>query len=198
MTQPDFERARQYALERLTYDLSPLYYYHSLWHTQEEVVVAAERLAEKEGVMGEPLLLLQTAAWFHDVGCIIQRTEHEAIGAGIVLAVLPGFGYSREQIRMVQGMIMATRLPQTPHTLLEQILADADLDVLGRDDFLARNADLRAELAAFGTVWGEAEWNHDQLKFLLEHRYFTAAAQSLREAQKRRHIEMVRGLLAAE
>ena len=28
-------------------------------------------------------------------------------------------------------MIMATRLPQSPHGLLQEILADADLDVLG-------------------------------------------------------------------
>jgi len=189
LTQPDFERAKQYALERLTRDLSPDYHYHSLWHTQEDVVPAAERLAEKEGITGESLLLLRTAAWFHDVGCIVQRAEHEAIGVGIVLTVLPGLGYSRDQLRIIQGMIMATRLPQTPHTLLDQILADADLDALGREDFVARNTALRAELAAFGVFWTDQDWRENQINFLREHHYFTAVARSLRQAQKQLNLE---------
>ena len=196
MTQPDFERARQYARERLTRDLSPDYHYHSLWHTQNEVVPAAERLAEQESVSGDSLLLLRTAAWFHDLGCIVQRTEHEAIGVGIAQAVLPALGYSRDQLRAIQNMVMATRLPQTPHSLLDQILADADLDVLGRHDFFSRNAALRAELAAFGITWPERLWNQNQIDFLQAHQYFTSAARNLRNEQKQRHIEILIALVA--
>lgn len=196
MTQPDFERARQYALERLTRDLSPDYHYHSLWHTQNEVVPAAERLAEQESVTGDSLLLLRTAAWFHDLGCIVQRTEHEAIGVGMAQAVLPALGYLGDQLRAIQNMIMATRLPQTPHSLLDQILADADLDVLGRHDFFSRNAALRVELAAFGVTWLDRQWHQNQIDFLQAHHYFTSAARNLRDGQKQQHIKLLMDLVA--
>ena len=45
MDQPDFKRARQYALERLERELPPTLIYHSLAHTRDDVVPAAERLA---------------------------------------------------------------------------------------------------------------------------------------------------------
>src|SRR5690242_17751567 len=55
--QPDFARAHAYALARLERELSPALCYHSVAHTRDDVVVAAERLAALEGVDGEALLL---------------------------------------------------------------------------------------------------------------------------------------------
>jgi uncharacterized protein len=68
MERPDLERARVYALERLSRELSPRLTYHSLAHSQQDVVPAVERLTLSEGVAGRDLLLLLTAAYFHDVG----------------------------------------------------------------------------------------------------------------------------------
>jgi uncharacterized protein len=53
MHQPDFERAKQYALERLEQDLSPALTYHCLTHTRDDVMPAAERLAALKRVIGE-------------------------------------------------------------------------------------------------------------------------------------------------
>ena len=195
MDQPDFERARQYALERLERELPPTLFYHSLAHTRDDVVPAAERLAALEGVEGEALLLLRTAAFYHDLGHVEHYTNHEAIGVRIAAAVLPHFGYSTAHIQVVRGIIIATKLPQSPHTLLEEIMADADLDVLGRDDFLARNQDLRAERAALGMPTTDEEWYSSQLEFIQTHRYFTAAARNLRDAKKQQNIEEMVKLL---
>src|SRR3989304_3776280 len=89
MSSPDFERARQYALDRLERELSPALVYHSLVHTRDDVGPAAERLADLEGVTGEARLLLLTAAYFHDIGFTLQREDHEALGAGLVREGLP-------------------------------------------------------------------------------------------------------------
>jgi len=188
MTHPDFELAQQYALERLERELSPRLVYHSLWHTRDEVVPAVERLAALEGVTSEALLLLRTGAWYHDIGCLVQRPDHEAIGVGIAYAALPRFGYSAEHLRVITGLILATKLPQTPHTLLEEILADADLDVLGREDFFARSAALRAETEALGQPTTDAGWNQGQQAFLQNHRYFTPSAHRLRDPQKAQNV----------
>ena len=195
MAQPDFEAARQYALERLEHDLSPAYVYHSLIHTRDEVAPAAERLAGLEGVDDDALLLLRTAAYYHDIGLARQRAHHEAAGVRIATTTLPSFGYSPMQIRAIGGMIMATRLPQNPHTQLEQLLADADLDVLGRLDFMPRNQALRAEMAAFGAPIGDAQWYGEQLRFMQTHHYWTAAAHALRDVQKRHNCAALQRLL---
>lgn len=187
-SQPDFVGAERYALARLEHDLPAALVYHSLTHTRDDVVPAVERLAGRAGVVGEALLLLRTAALFHDIGFIEQRAEHEAAGARIAAAVLPSLGFQPGQIATVLGMIMATRLPQSPHTLLEQLLADADLDVLGRDDFLVRNELLRAEFRAYGTVMSDAAWYSGQLSFLSQHRYWTHAAAELRGSGKRANV----------
>ena len=195
MDQPDFERAKQYALERLERELPPTMFYHSLAHTRDDVVPAAERLAALEGVEGEALLLLRTAAFYHDLGHVEQYTDHEAIGVRIAAEVLPHFGYSTAHIQVVRGIIIATKLPQSPRALLEEIMADADLDVLGRDDFLARNQDLRAERVALGMLTTDEEWYSGQLEFIQTHRYFTAAARTLRDARKQQNIEEMVKLL---
>ena len=181
---PDFDQARRYVVTRLEQELPPQRVYHNVAHTRDEVALAAERLAAAEGIQGETLLLLRTAAWFHDIGFIQQGLDHEVIGAQIAAQVLPRFGYSSDQIAAIRGMIMATRLPQSPCTLLEQIIADADLDLLGCDDFIARNYDLRAEMATYGQTMTDEEWYVSQLEFLQGHRYFTAAAHAQRAAGK--------------
>ena len=196
-TQPDFVSARAYALARLERELSPVLCYHSVTHTRDDVVVAAERLAAQEGVAGEALLLLRTAAYFHDLGFVERREQHEAIGVRVASEVLPRFGYRPDQIALITGMILATRLPQTPHTLLECILADADLDVCGRDDFLTMNSCLRAELATAGNAASDREWYAGQLNFLRAHRYWTAAARAIRDPVKRANIAALERLLAA-
>ena len=195
--QPDLARARQYVVKRLSTELAPQYVYHSLHHTLDDVAPAAERLAALSGIEGEDLLLLMTAAYFHDIGFVVNRANHEVIGADIARTVLPGMGYQPEQIDAICGMIMATRLPQSPRTILEKILADADLDLLGRADFFERNAALRAELAAFGAAPNDYEWHLSQLQFARHHDYQTPAALALRQAGKEANIAALERLVEA-
>jgi len=196
MDQPDFERAMAYALARLSRELSPKLTYHSLAHTQLDVVPAAERLAALEGVTDPDLMLLCTAAYFHDIGYVEQWADHEVIGVRIVRTILPRFGYGPAHIEAISGMIMATRIPQRPDDLLQAILADADLDLLGRTDYLDLSHALRAERAALGHVSTDQEWYGRQLKFIQSHRFLTAAAQRLREAKQQENIEMMARLFA--
>jgi uncharacterized protein len=196
VSQLSFERAKHYALERLERELPSTLCYHTLAHTRDDVVLAAERLAAMEEVTGEELLLLRAAAYLHDLGFIVQHADHEAISARIACEVLPGFGYSPTQIKVITGIIMATQLPQSPRNLLEEILADADLDVLGRDDFWERNQTLRAELAAIGKPMTDEQWFSEQCKFIQGHRYWTVAARTLRDARKQENVAGMAMLLA--
>jgi hypothetical protein len=110
---------------------------------------------------------------------------------------LPWFGYTAAEIAQVGVIILATRLPQAPQTVLGQILADADLDLLGRDDFVVRNQELRLELAAFGTLIRDRDWYVAQLDFVHQHRYWTEAARQLRDAQKQVNISLLQQFAAS-
>jgi uncharacterized protein len=194
--EPNFELARQYALDRLEKELPDNLHYHSVVHTRDEVVPAAERLAAMEAVSREDLLLILTAAYFHDLGFIQQARGHEATGAGIAAQVLPDFGYNPLQVQAIASMIMATKLPQSPQNLAEMILADADLDQLGAPEFLARNRDLHLERLSMGDNTSEELWYEGQLNFLRNHSYWTHSAHALRDAGKQQNIEELARMLA--
>lgn len=191
---PDVERACSYALDRLARELAPEYAYHSLAHTLD-VVREAERLASITGLAQDAVLLLRTAAHYHDLGFVRQRSAHEITSVRIARDVLPQFGYLPLQLDAIGAMIMATRLPQTPQTLAEQLLADADLAILGLPSFVERNTALRREVAlAQGEAIPDDEWYRQQYTFLRQHRYFTDAARRLYGAQKARNLAYLRQL----
>lgn len=188
MKQLNLQSAKSYALTRLTEDITTTRVYHSITHTLDEAAPAVEKLAALEGVDGEDLILLCTAVYFHDIGFVESNGNHEQVGARIASAVLPGFGYQPVQVQTIQNLILATRLPQSPKTHLEEILADADLVILGKDTFMERNQDLRAEMANYGEPVTDDIWFGEQLCFLCTHSYFTEAAHNWLDAGKEKNI----------
>jgi len=192
---PNFENARDYVLNRLEHELSPNLTYHCLDHTQKEAIPAADQLATLEKVGNEERLLLLTAVYYHDLGFIRQRQDHESISIQIAEETLPSFGYSEVQIGVIRGIIRATCLPQSPTMLLEMIMADADLDYLGHADFWKRSNDFRQELDHYGTKFTDQEWYIYQLRFMEAHTYFTKSERRLRETIKQQHIAELKHLL---
>jgi uncharacterized protein len=196
MTRIDFEKIKENVLMRLAAQLPRGLYYHGIHHTYHDVLPAAERFAEEEGISDADFLLVQTAALYHDVGYIESNLEHEAIGARIVEAELPRWGYDPDQIHKISNMILATKIPQAARTLLEQIICDADMDSLGREDFFITSHSLRLELRLHsGLVISVKDWYIRQLKFLQSHVYFTDAARRLREPGKQQNIAQLKDLL---
>jgi uncharacterized protein len=189
--------AREYVLSRLATELSERLTYHCLAHTRDDVIPAAMRLAKLASLGEADTLLLEVGALFHDLGFVEQRDGHERIGVRIARSVLPTYGVSAPELDVIEGLIMATKLPQSPRTLLEQLIADADLDVLGRDDFFTINEALRLEMEAAGFPSTLEAWQRAQLAFLEGHTYFTAVAGALRNAGKQRNIVCLRERLHA-
>jgi predicted metal-dependent HD superfamily phosphohydrolase len=142
-------------------------------------------------------VLVKTAALFHDSGFIKNKhAGHEAEGCIMVREVLPGFGYKPEDIERICAMIMATKIPQSPNNLLEEILCDADLDYLGREDFFTIGRSLFEELQDYDLIQGEQSWNRLQVSFLNAHRFFTDTNKTLREPVKRSYLEDLQELVA--
>ncbi len=191
----EFRQVRKFILHKLKNELPRSLTYHSTEHIKD-VYRSARKLAKMENVKGEDLTLLLTAVLFHDSGFIWQLHEHERVSCEIVQKHLPDYGYSSEQIERICNMIMATKIPQTPHNLLEEIICDSDLDYLGREDFFQIGSGLFKELCMFDVVTNENDWNRMQIRFLESHHYFTESAKQLRKAKKEEYIAMVKGKLA--
>jgi len=192
----NYRAAEEYILHRLRTELSEKLLYHGLEHTLD-VLQAAERLCVSEGVSGREVALIKTAALFHDAGFVHNRhAGHEHEGCLIAREALPHFGYAPDDIEAICGMIMATRIPQTPTNLLEEILCDADLDYLGRSDFYRIGRNLYEELLAYGLLNGEEAWNRLQVSFLTAHHYHTRTNIARREPVKQQYLEELRLLVA--
>lgn len=190
-----YETLKTSILNRLTEQLPSHLYYHGVHHTVD-VLEAVQRLGDSESVSESDMELLKVAALFHDSGFLENPSNHENIGCIYARRELPSYGYSASDIEKICGMIMATRYPQHPQNRLEEILCDADLDYLGRDDFFSIGKTLFEELKAAGRLSTEKEWNRLQVNFLSTHHYFTKTANETRNAAKEAHFSKVRELLA--
>lgn len=191
----DFEAAKSYALDILENHLSANLYYHSAMHTRDDVVPATVWLAQQENIKDADTFLLLTAAWYHDLGYVTGVDDHETRSKRLAAQVLPRFGYTPEQIATIQRLIEATRVPQQPKTHLEEIIADADLDTLGRPDFFETSYLLYIELLSLGQRITPWEWVDRQLNFLQTHTYFTTTAKTKREPVKQENINVLVQLL---
>jgi len=193
----DFEGAKKYTLKRLSSELNDKLHYHSVEHTLD-VLDAVTRLAKMEQVNSHDLTLLKTAALFHDLGFVETYNGHEEASIKIAKEVLPAYGYSPEDLKVIEGLIYATEIPQKPKTHLEEIMADADLDYLGRDDLYVIGQRLQYEWQLHGIVSSLREWHEKQLKFLKVHNYFTKSAKKLRYNRKQENIKELETLMCVK
>jgi len=189
---PDlFTSIKQPILSRLENELDPRLGYHNITHTLD-ILEQAEVLAKQENVTDKhDLLLLKTAAVFHDSGFLFVYKGHEEKGCEIASDSLRNV-FSEEDIKKVCGMIMATKIPQTPNTLLEQIICDADLDYLGRNDFEPISRNLYKEFIFFKIIPEDIIWDHIQIKFFESHHYFTGTSISKRNEKKLKHLNILK------
>jgi len=128
-----YQEVKELMIERLSNDLPDELHYHGVHHTLDVLNVCVERAGQVELTENDKTLLC-TAAIFHDCGFLNELKEHEKAGVEIARKVLPDFGYEATDIDCIVGMIMATKIPQSPKTKLERIICDADLDYLGRPE----------------------------------------------------------------
>ncbi len=174
-------------LDILKQELPPELSYHSYEHTLD-VLHAAEQIAKGENVSLDEMLLLKTAAVFHDMGYIHSRENHEQKSCSIARKILSSEGIKAEAIEKICELILATQVPQKPKDKLGQIICDADLDYLGRDDYFPISQNVFKEFKYFGLLNDENEWKKMQIKFLESHKYFTKTANNLRNSKKEENL----------
>lgn len=189
---PDFfSSIKQSIITKLEKGLDPRLGYHNVAHTLD-VFEQSQVIAHNEGVKDEhDLLLLKIAAVFHDSGFLYVYKNHEEKSCEIATEYLKDT-FNSNDLKRIHGMIMATKIPQTPHNLLEQIICDADLDYLGRSDFEPISKSLYTEFLSYNIIPADCIWDHLQIKFFEIHHYFTKSEIEKRNKEKLKHLAILK------
>ena len=192
----NFKEVEQHIVGILKRDLPDNLYYHGLHHTMD-VLRSAELIGKQEKLSEHDMLLLKVAVLYHDSGFTKVYRNHEDVGCDMARADLPGFGFTPEEIELICGMIMATQIPQKPKNQLEYIIADADLEYLGTDDFERIGRTLFDEIKLYLNVESERQWNIIQMNFLKGHSYHTNFCKKHREVGKQKHLKEIERIVSA-
>lgn len=184
------QETEQYVLQFFTEKISSKYIFHDFEHTAQ-TVGATRGIAEGFEFDENDMALVEMAAWFHDTGYYEGPEEHEERSCAIATAFLKS-KISETDLEKVLGCIRATRIPQTPTTVMEQVLCDADLSHLGMKSYWDRTSKLRQEFALTRSkILSDREWIDFEINFMLGHEYHTAVARELFNKKKAKHIQQL-------
>lgn len=176
-------KLRRIVLKKLEADLPSYLTYHGLDHTLD-VLNICEQYIRRLNLPEDQRYLLRTGAIVHDMGFLKGPANHEEVGSGMAAEIMRGLGISEDDIQVVSGLVMATKIPQTPLTPLQMVICDADLDYLGREDYPEISLKLFEELKYMKVIETEDQWKNLQINFLKAHKFHTPFAIKNREPKK--------------
>ncbi|WP_259068096.1 Pycsar system effector family protein [Mucilaginibacter sp. X4EP1] len=186
------EKIAEYALEYFDVQDDKTFAYHNKKHTQN-VVDHTTEIANHYQVSPHDLFIVCAAAWFHDLGYIVDRDHHETQSALIAENFLRSKDVGETDIKAIKSCIMATKMPQKPVSLLEKIICDADLYHLGTDDFSKKNKLLLKEYNNLNNPpMDKLDWQKKSIVFLEAHQYHTDYCQQLLNDGQQKNIEMLK------
>lgn len=187
------EKVKQYVIRFFKTKEDGKFAYHNLSHT-EAVVSNAAAIASHYQLGEKETFIVTTAAWFHDTGYFTgEPFDHETRGADLAARFLNGLALDGETIEAVRRCIIATRIPQSPHTLIEQIVCDADLYHFGTDNFPERNKLMRKEAEwRLGRKIPKNEWRRGTIRLMEKHHYQTDYCRGLLQDKKNQNLKALK------
>lgn len=185
-----FQSIYKKVISRLELELPEWLYYHNSDHTRY-VLDKTILIAEKEQVTEKELFLLKLAALYHDTGFLIKRDGHEELSCEIATEELNEYKIQKSDIEKICQIILVTKIPQKPNSKLECILADADLEYLGTDQFFNLSEKLYKEVQHFEKI-SRKQWNKVQIEFMTKHKYHTSFCRQYREPKKLRNLAKIK------
>jgi predicted metal-dependent HD superfamily phosphohydrolase len=165
--------------------------YHNLQHTYE-VVRFTEFIGGVLNLDDKQLETAMIASWFHDLGYYKGHKGHEEVSALVASVFLKNFGCDKQMIAEIESCILATRIPQKPYTLVEEVVCDADLSHLASEHYFEKAESLRKEMEAYeGKEIDEDTWLLKNLIFFENHNYFTSYGKTILQPQKQKNYEKI-------
>ncbi|MEP3838087.1 MAG: Pycsar system effector family protein [Algibacter sp.] len=183
------EATEKFVINLLNEKLATSFTYHNITHTQR-VVEDAKTLAKLCNIDEDNKTLLVTAAWLHDTGYTKGTTKHEDESIKIAKTFLDGEKCSKNDIKVICDLILATKMDAVPNTFLERILRDADCAHIGSKNYFEISELLRKEWELlFNKTFDEIKWLDENIEFLsTKHRFYTPEAASIWDKRKGKNL----------
>lgn len=176
--------AEAFVRDLIEKEAPPELHYHDFGHTAN-VVRYAGIIGKASKLSDEEMHLIKIAALFHDIGYINSFERHEEESAKIATNYMNDKGFSQDNINIVMGCILSTKLEESPNTLIEKVLCDADFMHFAEDDYSEQSEMLRIE---FNSVekgkLSKKLFDIESLKIFNKHSYHTEYGQTVLQARK--------------
>lgn len=186
------ERVKQHVLSYFKIQNNESLIYHNRRHT-EDVVAAAKQIANHYQLDDKDFFIVIAASWFHDTGYMKSLENHEEHSAQIAEEFLRAQQADDDVITQVKDCIMATKVPQRPNGLLQEIICDADLFHLGTADFDDKNKLMRKECkTALNCDFNKQDWRNKTIRFMAAHHYHTDYAKMLLNDSKEKNLQSLK------
>ena len=181
--------AEKHVVRLLNTQLESGFVYHNLTHTQN-VVTKVTELADLAKLDAQSKKLLIVSAWFHDVGFTKSIDGHETHSAALATAFLKTQNCTTDEIKVINDLILATKMDFAPKTQLEKFIRDADCAHIGNKNFSDVTQLLKKELELTNRKkLTDTEWLDENINFLTEkHKFNSDLAVSLWEKGKSKNL----------
>ncbi|HVY01896.1 MAG TPA: hypothetical protein VHA12_03995 [Candidatus Nanoarchaeia archaeon] len=188
INQKDREKLEQ--VRAFSRKIMPKLPYHNFEHGLY-VVANATALGYMEGCTSKEIFLLETGGYTHDLIVIPGRTDNEERSAALASEYLKEIGYKNEEIAVNDLLVMSTKLPTNPSTLLEKIICDSDIWNIGGNEFWKSTEAVRQEYG----LTDLQRWYSQVLGFLDKQKFYTPTGKALRNAGLEKNKKLVSSLL---
>ena len=185
------ERTKEYVAGFIGEHFTEKICYHNIDHTVE-VVAFCELIGKKCRISNADMEIVMIAAWFHDTGYYLGCQDHEDASAEIARKYLSEQDCDDLYIKKVVNCILATKIPQSPKTLLEKILCDADLYHLSSDQFFEKSELLLQELKFENQEISDEMWLEGSKEFVEAHRYHTTYGKRVLFPRLIKNLQMLK------
>ena len=191
------DRIRNFIINELTSKSLGDCYYHGSEHSLEVEQACIDISKNEDSLTTREVELLRVASLSHDIGHIESMDNHEVLGCNFIIRTMPNFGYTEEDISLVKSLILVTKFPHKPKSLLENIICDADLSYIGTEKYSCQAEKLKKELVELHNYKFEDEkdWIEFQVSFLEKHVFFTKHAHENYNPTKKIIIEELKNKL---
>lgn len=183
-------KLRRIVLKELENGLPKHLTYHNLEHVLD-VLDVCNQYIKRGNIKGDDAFLLRIGAIVHDMGFLKSNINHEEVGAEMASEIMSSLNMDQEQIEVVRGLILATKIPQNPKTELQKIICDSDLDYLGRNDYPEISKRLYMEFKSTNVVKTDEDWKNLQISFLTKHEFHTPFAKKHRKPKKQTWLQKI-------
>jgi uncharacterized protein len=185
------QQAETYMTSLFKEKFSPEICFHNLLHTKT-VIHAVKEIGSHSGLSDDQMEIALLGGWFHDAGYCRKYIGHEEESNRMCARFLKQVNYSPDRIEQVLSCIDATRTPQHPLNLTEEVLCDADFYHLCQHGYPKNEMLLRQEwLQCLNRKYTDSEWNKMNYTFFKTHQYFTGYGKKILQKLKEKNMNEI-------